>query len=48
MNVRYGACIPVQPKDAETDIINEAEIIVAMANLDAEYEALVASTLALV
>ena len=48
MNVRYGACIPVQPKDAETDIVTEAEIVVEMTALDAEYEALVASTLALV
>jgi hypothetical protein len=38
----------VQPKDAETDIVTEAEIVVAMAALDTEYEALVASTLVLV
>jgi len=39
---------PCATTDAETDIITEAEIVVAMTTLDAEYEALVASTSALV
>lgn len=40
--MRYGTCIPVQTKDAETDIDTEYEVLCAMQNLDAEYEALVA------
>ena len=40
--MRYGTCIPVQPTDAETDINTEFEVIAAMLDIDAEYEALVA------
>lgn len=45
MDEWYGACITVQPTDATNDIDTEFEVIAAMANLDAEYEALCASSL---
>ena len=45
MDKRYGPCMAVQPTDATMDIITEAEIVVEMAAIDAEYAALVADVL---
>lgn len=42
MDESHDACIIVQTTDATNDIDTEFQVIAAMANLDADYEALVA------
>ncbi len=43
MNVRHRGCIPLEPTTANS--VDETVIEAAMANLDAEYAALVADAL---